>query len=298
VTFSTTATAGIDGCRAGWLICSADGAGIEWMLARTSSELRVALLRFERVFIDMPIGLPDQEPGRDCDQELRRALGWGFSSSVFSPPCREALYATDYPSASQINARQTGKKLSIQSWNLIPKIRQLDEILQHENRLRDRIFESHPEWLFQLAGRQSQKGNGVENIQNAQVENSLQDSTKQEDNQAIANPLQFKKKSKEGVEERLHRLSSEIEVADEAFEEALTHYRRKDVAKDDILDAMILAVMAEKSRMGWEDEPATLEQNMQFRGLQAFPRLSEDGRLGGVQRDSTGLFKAIWYPAF
>lgn len=240
------------------------------------------MFKFDRIFIDMPIGLPDQEPGRDCDQELRKALGRGFSSSVFSPPCREALYAADYQTASQVNARQTGKKLSIQSWNLIPKIRQLDEILQEYPAWRNSVFESHPEWLFQLAGYEFDEISGAR----------IQPSNKK----LKPRPLRYKKKSKEGIQERLRRLAGEIDNAYEVFAEALNRYQRKDVAKDDILDAMILAVMAQKSRMGWEDERATVGKGMLLGGLEAFPKLPDDGRHGGVQRDSTGLFKAIWYP--
>lgn len=276
---------------------SFDRTRVKWTLLRSDSELKQALETHQRVFVDMPVGLPDQESGRDCDRELRKALGRTFSSSVFSPPCRKALSETDYVLASCINAEQTGKKLSIQSWNLMPKIRQLDGLLQESKTLHGRVFESHPEWLFRLAA-------GDEHARKAGDTGN--------------EPLQFKKKTPEGIEERLSKLSFYTEDARVKYEEALRRFSRADVAKDDIVDAMILAVMAAKSLqqlsgMRWDKEREQGLQGMPFEGLRAFPELGISGARQQVQkdsaglstlyttptlqRDSTGLPKAIWYPA-
>lgn len=277
---------------------------VKWTLLRSDSELKEALESHQRVFVDMPIGLPDQESGRDCDRELRKALGRTFSSSVFSPPCRKALSETDYTSASQINAQQTGKKLSIQSWNLIPKIRQLDGLLQESKTLHGRVFESHPEWLFRLAGGGEYANEGrYEHVRKAGDTGN--------------EPLQFKKKTPEGIEERLSKLSFHTEEARVKYEEALRRFSRADVARDDIVDAMMLAVMAAKSLQyvsgaGWDKKRKQGLPDMPFEGLRAFPEFESPGDRQQMQRDSaglstlytpptlqrdsTGLPKAIWYP--
>jgi predicted RNase H-like nuclease len=42
------------------------------------------------------------------------------ASSVFPIPCRKALQASEYKDASNINYQESGKKLSLQSWNISP----------------------------------------------------------------------------------------------------------------------------------------------------------------------------------
>ncbi len=89
------------------------------------------------VAVDMPIGLPEVGSRRACDTEARRALG-PRRSSVFPAPSREALAATSF-------ADTTG--LSIQAWNLVPKIREVDEVWE------PRVREVSPELAFAvLAG--------------------------------------------------------------------------------------------------------------------------------------------------
>jgi predicted RNase H-like nuclease len=90
------------------------------------------------VAVDIPIGLPDV-PGqrRACDTEARRALG-ARRSSVFPAPSRAALRAHRW-------SRELG--LSKQSWSLVPKIVEADDVWC------DRLHECHPELAFShLAG--------------------------------------------------------------------------------------------------------------------------------------------------
>ncbi|CAM5225064.1 hypothetical protein ALON55S_04097 [Alishewanella longhuensis] len=57
----------------------------------------------------------------------------------------------DYASACQINAQNVGKRFPIQTWNIIPKIRELDMFLslsKAEGCQGKYFFESHPELLF------------------------------------------------------------------------------------------------------------------------------------------------------
>jgi predicted RNase H-like nuclease len=88
------------------------------------------------IAIDIPIGLPTAGP-RACDREARALVG-PRRSSVFPAPSRSSLSAVTF-------AETTG--LSIQSWNLIPKIREVDAAWE------PRMVEAFPELVFAvLAG--------------------------------------------------------------------------------------------------------------------------------------------------
>jgi predicted RNase H-like nuclease len=107
--------AGVDGCRGGWVVAT-DG----WATEGLTVEARFAdvLLLVEGIVaVDMPIGLPALGQRRACDTAARGALG-RRRSSVFPAPSREALAAGSF-------AEVAG--LSIQAWNLVPKVREVDE---------------------------------------------------------------------------------------------------------------------------------------------------------------------------
>src|SRR5699024_6981834 len=107
-----------------------------------------ALAEYDRLFIDMPIGLEDDVYTRRCDELLRKKLGKGYAASIFSPPIRPALHAPSYVEANLQSFEYTEKKLTVQAWNIVPKIRQLDSALQQNSSLKEKVFESHPELLF------------------------------------------------------------------------------------------------------------------------------------------------------
>lgn len=96
------------------------------------------------IFVDMPMGLLDARiaGGRDCDRLARKLLGRPRASSVFSPPTRAALAERDYPRAQRAN----GGGLSLQSFHLFAKIRELDGLVDPQTQARCR--EAHPELIF------------------------------------------------------------------------------------------------------------------------------------------------------
>lgn len=200
--------AGVDGCRAGWIVVVAR------LNARDAQEHQVQICaRFDDVLslqpvpaviaVDMPIGLLEaaQPGGRACDRLARRLLG-RRASSVFTPPPRPLLDATRY-------AQVRGHGLSIQAFNILPKIREVDRVMTPA--LQHRIYEAHPELAFRtLAG----------------------------------HPMQNRKKTLAGREERVrvleqiqHPLFQGIRPA---VTQALRGYPRTQVAPDDILDAYVL----------------------------------------------------------
>ena len=186
---------GVDGCRLGWLAVSAffvpnrpgDAPPDTAMLgpnrlaaveARILPDLEPWLASLEEsgpdlqplrgaeaatdspwlLAIDMPIGLSEAGPRR-CDQDARRLLGHPRGSSVFPAPIRPMLQAHDYKEACAIGRATDGRALSRQAWNLLPRIGQLDDLLQRHAPWRQRIGETHPELIFQLwAGRPLDQG--------------------------------------------------------------------------------------------------------------------------------------------
>ena len=139
---------GVDGCRAGWLVVGAklDPSG-EFEQLRWNLELEAAsFIDGDLVAIDMPMGLAADGP-RACDQQARSLLG-PRRSSVFPSPARAALGAVDYREACDLSFAASGRKLSKQAYNLLPKIRQLDQLLLADPKRSDRVHEVHPELAF------------------------------------------------------------------------------------------------------------------------------------------------------
>ncbi|MEQ9264601.1 MAG: DUF429 domain-containing protein [Balneolaceae bacterium] len=207
-------TAGIDGCRLGWILVTFDEGEEKYQILETEEQLATVFQEYDRIFIDMPIGLEEEEYTRECDALLRKELGSDYAPSVFTPPIRPALHAPSYVEANMISFDYTEKKLSLQAWNIVPKIILVDKLLREDKSLADKVFESHPELLFQ-------KLNGGMIFQ--------------------------KKNLKKGIRHRLELLREEEPVADDFFREIKEEYRRVEVGEDDIVDAMALAYYAKRS---------------------------------------------------
>lgn len=156
--------AGVDGCKAGWIaVIRKAGGPAEACIFDSFSALVATLPADAVVAVDMPIGLPDftHHGGRGPERLVRRFLG-ERQSSVFSIPSRKAVYAAEenfttierwyeaHREASRV-ARETSdppRGVSIQSFGIFSKIRELDRLLIARPELRERILESHPEAAF------------------------------------------------------------------------------------------------------------------------------------------------------
>ena len=130
--------AGVDGCRAGWIVVHDRRATVHPDFAAVLAALPDDAV----VAVDMPIGLVDEhEPGgRDVDRAARMTLG-PKRSSVFSAPPRCALGARTLR-----DARRHGARLTLQSLNLLPRIEDVDRVMTPD--LQSRVFEVHPELSF------------------------------------------------------------------------------------------------------------------------------------------------------
>jgi predicted RNase H-like nuclease len=133
---------GLDGFSKGWVAVRINGAKRELSFLKSITEL--SALTFDRAGIDMPIGLP-QCGLRDCDLQAR-ALLRPHASRVFTG-ARRGLW--DYPSHAEANRvlKSRGEAgVSIQLWNLGPKILEADALI--DPRLQRNIREAHPELVF------------------------------------------------------------------------------------------------------------------------------------------------------
>ena len=233
---------GVDGCPGGWFyIAIALDATDEWEwccgLVDSLCKIVERAGGRDRVFVDIPIGLPDKrnpEP-RQCDLEARRLLnrdrcgtllpvGKRRGTSVFPAPARETLDAKDYLDACAINQMATGKKVGKQVFTIFDKIRDADQLLRDNASARAIVSEVHPELCFW----------------------GLND----------GHPMQHNKKQLPGRNERLTVLQSCWPQAKSVWDEICSLYHRNEVAYDDITDAMVAAVIARANLLNrFPEEP-------------------------------------------
>lgn len=224
---------GVDGCKAGWfsvMLSDNNYWGIDifpdikalWDNYRDSS----------LILLDIPIGLRENSnTERLCDLEARKLLG-KRRSSVFTVPCRQAVYMDSYEEACDINKKLTRRGLSVQTWNIMSKIREVDILLSENNKARLQIREIHPEICFYaFAG----------------------------------HPMKYSKKKKEGYSERHDILKKMYSSSEDIISKALLKYNRKEVAKDDILDALSAAITARFGKKNLDSIPKKPE--LDSRGL-------------------------------
>jgi len=150
---------------------------------------------------------------RMCDKEARHHLGEPRRRSVFPPPVRPCLSAVDYTEANVVSQKHSGKKLTPPAFNIMDKIRQVDDLMTPE--LQKRVREIHPEVSFWALNNQK--------------------------------PMQYKKTSLNGRKERMKLLDSIFSGLERIVSE--TRIPRK-VAPDDILDALVAAWTAAQTVIG------------------------------------------------
>lgn len=136
--------AGIDGCRDGWIAAILESGGTRLAILDSLEPL------FEdpgpvAAVIDVPIGLPEIGP-RVCDLVARRLLRAPRASSVFPAPLRCMLSAHSHAEASRLRFAAEGKRCSVQLAAILPKIREVDDLLDPRKQLK--IREGHPEVSF------------------------------------------------------------------------------------------------------------------------------------------------------
>lgn len=220
--------------------CLDEPADFSLFVAQHFSDILDHVPTFQVIAVDMPIGLPDHvgPTGRGAEQAARRHLGQR-QSSVFAVPSRSAVYCEDYGQACQVafETSDPPKKVSKQCFYLFPKIREIDGLMSPA--LEARVHEVHPELAFWRL--------------NGETPMSLPKKVKSRSNPA-------------GVEQRAELLMQH--GLPQAF---LMQDLPRGVGRDDLLDATVNCLIAERIRSGVA-EP--------------FP--------SDYRRDGKGLRMAIW----
>lgn len=197
--------AGVDACRAdpGWVCFKVDLESHDTTveLIDLTEILKCRPVGLACAAIDIPIGLLDR--ARTCDLEARKRLGRPRCYSVFRPPCRAALAAISFAEANAINRQETNKGLSQQAWGIAKKIKQVDDAILPE--CQEWAFEVHPEVSFWAMNNH--------------------------------HPMSYKKKSREGQQERISLLERTFPLIRQGNLDALPLR----VGLDDVLDAAAAA---------------------------------------------------------
>lgn len=216
--------AGVDGCKAGWLVAAVSVTNASSqrdtpcvfelkrvLVASTFTDVLSKTADCELVCVDIPIGLSDGKR-RECDLAAREVLRGQRASSVFPAPIRPCLSTNEYKVANAICRKFSGKGLSKQSFALLKKIRQVDDLMTPA--LQHRVREIHPEISFLVLNNEK--------------------------------PIQQNKKTVPGQAQR-HKLLQEIFVdMDNILSEAPPH----GYVMDDALDALAAAWTAGQVVLG------------------------------------------------
>lgn len=209
--------AGVDGCKSGWIVIRLEEKNNwDWKLCETIHEVIDYTFQTTLTLIDIPIGLKDDDPEeRTCDKAARKRLGYPRMFSVFNIPNRTVVYASSYKDACTLNYSITGKKISIQTWGIIPKIKEVDMVFSQKPHLQNVIRETHPEVCFAgLSGR----------------------------------AMRHSKKTQIGINERLNVLQNIYPLSESVFSTLARNISRKSASHDDILDALAVALSAKLAR--------------------------------------------------
>ena len=201
---------GIDGCKSGWFsVWENQDKSIQSSVFSNLNELKNFFKNESRLIlgIDMPVVLSEVIP-RQADQLARKLLS-KKASSVFTAPTPEMLDQPNYEKASLVSKRLFGKSMSLQSWYLFPKIKDVQTMIHHEDM---QIYEIHPELSFRA-------------MNNEQV-------------------ILESKKTHEGFALRNALLS--MHFKNFIFEDIRNQHARKDVMDNDILDALAVLWSAKR----------------------------------------------------
>ena len=201
---------GIDGCKAGWILAEEIHKNeLNVTLFKSLSQLEILTKNEATVGIDIPLQIHDKG-FRKADSEAR-ALLKSRASSIFSAPAKKTLLAKTYKDACEVNFSVCGKKISKQTWFLFKKIKEARSLFcKKENYLK--LYEVHPELSFMA-------------MNNMKV-------------------LEYGKKTIEGFNFRYRLLKQVFPLFD--FREIRAKFKKKDVADDDILDAVAVLWSTQK----------------------------------------------------
>lgn len=200
-----TRVAGVDGTPGGWAVVIVEADRRRIRKVRALSEIFDGAARLDVVAVDVPIGVCDayETGGRACDREARKRLQ-KRASSVFPAPVRPVLAASSWEDAcarSRASAPE-GKAISKQTFHILQKIKEVDDLLQAHPKLRDVVREVHPEVCFC---------------------------------ELVGHPMRYPKKKQEGRHERRQALGRYFSDLDAILDAG----RKEGLPREDLLDATV-----------------------------------------------------------
>ena len=231
---------GVDSCKAGWLgVGLGDGDGWEVNVCKDFADLAARFGDACVILVDIPIGLYEDAAPRACDEEAREKLGRKRQNAVFPTPPRPFVdkvaltpewdwttargkpYREVYAEAKEWHREKfRGKGLAAQVFGIAWKIGDMDEFMRTRDSNSPTIREVHPEICFWAL-------NGGE----------------------PGSSMSTNKKNPSGLGERidvLRRCAQDVDGidVDAMFNQGLGKFTRTQVADDDILDALAIAITA------------------------------------------------------
>lgn len=219
---------GADACPAGWFATVLEDGHAHTDQRQTFEALYDTYETADRILVDIPIGLPTDERRR-CDVDARDLLGCR-GNSVFYPPSEKAIEYDDYATANKRHRDSTDNGLSQQAFHIRKKIREVRDSAGEQ--YDETVRESHPELCFAALNKQ---------------------------------PIAYPKSSDRGKRFRMELLSEELNSAPELYRDAREEYLLKEVRRDDILDAMVLAVAAQNENLSTvPSDPAAGEPRIYY----------------------------------
>ena len=138
---------GIDGCRAGWITAKVgDKNSLIFHIVENLNDDYLKQSNLTHIGIDIPLQL--SHTGKRLAEIEARGLLKKRACTIFSPPTLNALRAKNYIDACEVNFKECGKRISKQSWNLFPKIKEAHKFLENNLISKLEVFEIHPELSF------------------------------------------------------------------------------------------------------------------------------------------------------
>lgn len=205
---------GVDGAKDGWLAVWEGKEGLEFKVYASAQSLCEAHPDAV-IAVDIPLGLSDHGP-RAADEAARRLVGSRRASSIFSSPVRGILDARSQPEASTRHRVIDGRGFGAQSFAILSKIREWNDLLLASPEARGRVHEIHPEVSFALLNQRT----------------------------GIASP----KKTEDGALLRRELLVREF--GHDRVEFLMAACRHPKVSRDDVLDAMVALWSARRIATG------------------------------------------------
>ena len=244
---------GVDGCKAGWIgVGLSDGDFWNVEVCENFADLAACFGDACVILVDIPIGLYQDDAPRVCDEEARKKLG-ERRNSVFPTPPRPFVdkvaltpewdwttphgktYREVYAEANAWHREKfRNKGVSAQAFGITWKIGEMDEFMRTRDANSPTVREVHPEICFWAL-------NGGK----------------------PGSSMSTNKKNPPGLRERretLRRCAQDVNGVDvyAMFEKARGKYTKAQVADDDIVDAIAIAITA---KIGCENGFMTLPDN-------------------------------------